>query len=146
LLLANKGGGADEAVGAFLVPYLVNFATQPADAEGLEESRASISTTLANWVPTVSQAKIAVAMALILPTLLARAESEGSAVYPEVAGSILQLAGGEQTKGVFRNTVAGLDGQQRALLERVLREGATRERKEVREEGGEPSIALKMEF
>jgi hypothetical protein len=144
LLVAGKGSAADEAVAAMLIPHLIGFVTQPTETEGLEESRTLVTAALASWVPTVPAPKTQLAMALILPTLLARASNEGSDVFREVAASVLQLAAAEQA--VFRATVAGLGAEQRAFLERVLREGGPKRREEIREVEGEPSIALRMNF
>jgi hypothetical protein len=144
LLLAGKGSAANETVGTMLLPHLIAFVTRPIDTEGLEESRALVTTALASWVPSVGRDKVPIAMALILPTLLARASNEGSDVYKEVAVSVLQLAGAEQV--VFRSTVAGFSVEQRSFLETVLREGGPKRREEAREESGEPTIALRMNF
>lgn len=144
LLLASKGSAADEAVAAMLMPHAISFVTQPTETEGLDESRTIVTAALASWVPTIPAGKASIAMALILPTLLARASNEGSVVYSEVATNVLQLAAAKQD--VFRATVGGLSAEQRSFLEQILREGGPKRREEVREDSGEPTIALKMEF
>ena len=153
LLGGGKGGesgsgsasAADEAVVALLIPRCIAFITQDTETEGLEASRTLITSALTSWVPTLGPQRTPTALALILPALLARASNEGSSSFEEIAGNVLGLAssvGGE----VFKGVVGGLGPGQRAFLERVLREGAPRRREAVREESGEPSIALKMEF
>jgi hypothetical protein len=144
LLLVQRRSDADEALGAMLLPHLINFVTQPTEAEGLEDSRTLVTSALAAFVPTVGKDKLPVAMALVLPTLLARASNEGSAAYREVAASILQLAAAEQT--TFRTTVAGFNPHQRQFLELIIREGGPKRQVVTKEETGEPTIALKMNF
>ncbi len=46
--------------------------------------------------------------------------------------------------GAFAGVVGGLAAGDRRLLEEVVREGGVARR--VRDEGGEPAIALKMDF
>ena len=86
-------------------------------------------------------------MAVILPSLLARANTEGEEVYKETSARLLDLAGSDQ--GSFRGVVAGLSEAQKGFLEGVVQKG--RERRDVgkvgvEEEGREPSIALRMDF
>jgi hypothetical protein len=144
LLLVQNKSEADEALGSLLLPHVIHFITQPMETEGLEESRTLAISALAAFVPTVAKEKVPVAMALVLPTLLARASNEGSTVYREVAASVLQLASAEQN--VFRSTVAGFNAEQRQFLELVIKEGGPKQQVVVREETGEPTIALKMNF
>ncbi|KIV98361.1 hypothetical protein, variant [Verruconis gallopava] len=144
LLLMQDKSDADEALGAMLLPHLINFITQPSDTEGLEESRSLITSALTSFVLTVERPKVPIAMALILPTFLIRASNEGSVVYKEIAAGILHWASVEQE--VFRSTVAGFSAEQRQLLELVIMEGGPKRQVVLRKETGEPSIALKMNF
>ena len=86
-------------------------------------------------------------MALVIPTLLIRAEREGNAggAYQETGARLLELAAADQ--GVFRATVGALSGEQRRVMEEVLRAGRGVER-EVEEEGerDEPTIKLSVNF
>lgn len=85
-------------------------------------------------------------MALLIPALLSRASTEGSAVYRETSARLLELAGVDQSG--FRGVVGGLSAEQRAFMEEVIREGGKRGDGggEKKVEGRGPSIALKMNF
>jgi hypothetical protein len=85
-------------------------------------------------------------MALVIPTILSRASSEGEGeeLYQETSSRLLELAAANQ--GAFRSVVGGLSESQRAFMEEVLRAGQ-KTRKVEREEGREePTIALRMNF
>lgn len=87
-----------------------------------------------------------VAMALVVPTLLARAASEKS-LWKETAGRLLELVGMDQ--GGFRKVVNGMGVRQRGFMEEVLRSGAVVEKGgqgEAMQQQGQPTIALKMNF
>jgi hypothetical protein len=57
----------------------------------------------------------------------------------------LELAGNDQA--AFRTVVAGLSPDQRAFIESVLKSGQGPQRREVvRDDDGQPKIALKMDF
>lgn len=93
--------------------------------------------------------RVPVAMALVLPALLARALSEGGGVYGETSGRLLELASADQV--AFRGVVGGMGEGQRGFLEEVIRSGreAAAAGRGVESAGGgksEPSIALKMDF
>lgn len=88
-------------------------------------------------------------MSVILPTVLARANSEGQEVYKETSARLLHLVSNDQ--GTFREVVGGMTADQRAFMESVILKGREAEmngRRNVKgeEEGKEPSIALRMDF
>lgn len=144
LLLIPKKTATDEALSAMLLPPLISFITQPVESEGLEESRVLVTSSLVSFVQTVAKDKVPVAMAFVLPTLLARATNEGRESYREVATRVLELASAQPS--AFRESVGAFEGEQRTFLEEVLREGGPRRDVKSEESGGEPSIALKMAF
>lgn len=84
-------------------------------------------------------------MALVVPTLLARAAGEEDGrdeVYRETSARLLELAGVDQE--AFRGVVGGMSEGQKGFMEGVVRSGR---RVVEREEVGEaPAIALKMDF
>jgi len=87
-----------------------------------------------------------VAMALVVPTLLARATSERS-LWRETAERLLELVGVDQSG--FRKVVSGMGARQRGFMEEVLRSGAVGGnggQEEVKQQQGQPTIALKMNF
>ncbi|KAF2084373.1 HEAT repeat protein-like protein [Saccharata proteae CBS 121410] len=148
LLMLPKKGPTESAIGAHLLPLLIAFLANPSDVEGLDEGRTLIAHALTSFVPTLQPKQITTATALILPTLLARANKEGATTYKETAARLIDLASADQS--AFRTVVGGLSGEQRAFMEAVIKAGgpAMGARRELeREEGnGEPSIALKMDF
>ncbi|MAD83020.1 MAG: hypothetical protein CL912_08650 [Deltaproteobacteria bacterium] len=86
-------------------------------------------------------------MSVIVPTLLARANSEGEDVYKETSARLLDLAGSDQ--GAFRGVVGGMSGEQKGFMESVILKGRQSQggAKVVDEDGGrEPTIALRMDF
>ena len=86
-------------------------------------------------------------MSVIVPTLLARANSEGEDVYKATSARLLDLAGSDQ--GAFRGVVGGMSGEQKGFMESVILKGRQSQggAKVVDEDGGrEPTIALRMDF
>lgn len=90
-------------------------------------------------------------MAVVVPTLLARAAGEdgetddGEAVYRETSARLLELAGVDQA--AFRGVVGGMSEGQRAFMEEVIRAGRrTGQVEGGKAEGERPTIALKMDF
>lgn len=144
ILLLPKKHPAEEALAALLLPHLLSFLATPSDVEGLDESRPLVAHALTAFVQSISKDKAATAMAIVAPTLLARASKEGSDVYKEIAARLLELAAVDA--GAFRSVVGGLGQEQKAFLEEVIREGGARKEVARKEESGEPSIALKMNF
>ena len=148
ILLPNKGP-AESALAVHLLPRLLSFLDNPSDVEGLDESRTVVAHALASLVPTLPQlAQKLTAMGLVVPTLLARASKEGPETYKETAARLLELASADQS--AFRGVVSEMTTVQRAFMENIIKAGgAAQERgRDVyrRDEVGEPSIALKMNF
>ncbi|KAF2734882.1 HEAT repeat protein-like protein [Polyplosphaeria fusca] len=146
LLLLPRKGPVETSLASQLLPQVLSFLANPSDVEGLDESRTMLSHTsiaLISTLPKPDQKQIA--GKLIVPALLARAQKEPGATN-ETAARLLELAGQDQT--VFRTVVAGLSPEQRAYMESVLKSGGVgaQKRVEQRDEGGEPSIALRMDF
>jgi hypothetical protein len=144
ILLLPKRNTAEEALASLLLPHLLAFVATPSDVEGLEESRPLVAHSLTAFVQQISKDKVAMAMAIVVPALLARASKEGSAAYKEIAVRLLELAAADQN--AFRSVAGGLSGEQRSFLEEVIREGGAKRVVEQRGDSGEPSIALKMDF
>lgn len=127
-----------------LLPSLVKFITST-DSSDPENARAMIAQSLTAFVGTLAQDKRAAAMALVVPTLLVRAESEGSGVYQDTGARLLELAAADQS--VFRATVGALSEAQRRVMEEVLRAGQGPKRDVERgDEREEPTIKLSMNF
>lgn len=146
LLLTPKRSATDDVVAAALLPHLFSFLVNPSDIEGLEESQALIARALVEFNMTfgAKTAKTSIALALVVPALLARASKEGKITYKESASRLLELAAGAQD--AFRTVVANLDPEQKSLLEEILREGGVGKREGTRSTISEPTIALKMDF
>lgn len=163
LLILPKTRGGDGTATATslaqtLLPPLIAFLASPppADLEGLDESRSIVSLALTNFVATLAPAddpkQVQLAMALVLPTLLARASrEEGEASYRETAARLIELAGAGQE--AFRAVVGGLGSEQRGFMEGVVRRGGEMarggRREPVRQDSGSegvPRIALRMDF
>ncbi|SPQ22577.1 d0c8ada3-c6e9-4e92-8361-f6f47e5bd3d1 [Thermothielavioides terrestris] len=149
---------ADHSIARHLLPRLLGFVTAT-DREDPERARALVVQALCQYVvacaSTVGPSARPVAMALVVPALLARALSEDGGdgggrgeVYRETSARLLELASADPA--AFRAVVAGMGEGQRAFLEEVIRQGreagGKRGRGEAGEEVKEPSIALKMDF
>jgi len=145
LLLLSVKTQTDEAMKAYLLPRLLTFVASPSEAEGITESRTMIAHALTAFVSTLPSAKIGSAVRLIVPALLARAQKEGDKLYGETAARLLELAAADQAS--FRGMVGSMEPDVRAFMEDVLRAGGARRKQEViKDDLGEPSIALKMDF
>lgn len=86
-------------------------------------------------------------MTLVVPTLMARAASEGEETYRETSARLLELAAVEQTS--FRAIVNKMSGEQKAFLEEVIRYGrqsSSEAAMSATTDGSHPTIALKMNF
>ncbi|KAL5427649.1 hypothetical protein PMIN04_001153 [Paraphaeosphaeria minitans] len=143
LLLLPKKTPVETAIAAQILPQVIIFLANPSDAEGLDESRSTLAQTLVAFISTLSTpAQRLVASKLIIPALLARVRKEPKA-SAETAGRLLEFAGADQAS--FREVVGALNTDDKEFLQGVLKSGQG-VRREVREETGEPSIALKMNF
>ncbi|KAK2023631.1 ARM repeat-containing protein [Colletotrichum zoysiae] len=145
LLLQANPTPADHTIARYLLPRLVAFVSNTAP-EDPENARSMIAHSLSQYVGAVPRDRVPVAMALVLPTLLARASSEGEDCYRDTSARLLELAAADQN--AFRTVVAGLNEGQRAFLEEVIRWGRQQGPAEpaAAEASGQPSIALKMNF
>ena len=147
LLLQSSASAADETIARYLLPRLLSFVnnTEPEDPE---RARSLIALTLSQYVATVSKDHVAIAMALIVPTLLSRAASEGAEgnVYRETSARLLEMASVDQAS--FRGIVAGMSEGQKAFVEEVIKSGRQTGATETDSgsSGGQPTIALKMDF
>ncbi|KAF6827022.1 hypothetical protein CMUS01_09180 [Colletotrichum musicola] len=145
LLLQANPTAADQTIARYLLPRLVAFVTNT-DPEDPENARSLIAHSLSQYVGVVPRDRIPVAMALVLPTCLARASSEGEDVYKDTSARLLELAAVDQN--AFRTVVASMSDGQKAFLEEVIRWGRQQGTSEQTSTGasGQPSIALKMDF
>lgn len=137
---------ADETIARFLLPRLISFVTNT-EREDPELARAITAQTLSQYVGVVSKDHKAIAMSLVVPTLLSRAASEGGegSIYRETSARLLELASADQAS--FRGVVAGMSEGQKAFVEEVIKSGRqSQEVKDSNVESGQPTIALKMDF
>jgi len=141
---------SDQTIARALLPRLISFVTN-IEPEDPENARALVSHTLCQYVTAVSEDHTPIAMALVVPALLARAasesESEGAAsdVYRETSRHLLELASADQI--AFRGVVGAMNDAQKAFMEEVIRSGrqSGAAPKSDRDED-KPTIALKMDF
>jgi HEAT repeat-containing protein 5 len=127
---------------------LIAFVTNT-ETEDPENARALVVHALTVFATTLSGTQKGVAMSVIVPTLLARANSAGEEVYRETSARLLDLAGSDQP--IFRSVVAGMTDAQRQFMESVIVAGrqagqAQGKAKEGDGEDKEPTIALRMDF
>ena len=148
LLMTSPKTQCDQDIVRYLLPRLVTFVTtnlDPSDVD-LTQAQSGVCAVFTGFVGTMVGEQSVVAMALVVPTLLARAASEKS-LWKETAGRLLELVGMDQ--GGFRKVVNGMGVRQRGFMEEVLRSGAVVEKGgqgEAMQQQGQPTIALKMNF
>ncbi|KAL2201156.1 armadillo-type protein [Corynascus similis CBS 632.67] len=159
LLLQPNPTAADQSLVRHLLPRLITFVTNT-DPEDPERARGLVAGALTAYATTVPRDRAPVAVALVLPALLARALSEGGngdsddqrEVYRETSGRLLELASADQA--AFRGVVGAMGEGQKGFLEEVIRVGREAAAAAAGGAGGkrggegtrEPSIALKMDF
>jgi hypothetical protein len=124
--------------------HSVKFLAEPLDIEGMDESRTLVAQTLTTFVPRVPAEGKPAVTALVISTLLRRAAKEGEATHHETATRLLELAAADNA--VFRGVVGSMQGEEKALMEQVLKARAGAQVKQDLGNAGEPSIALKMNF
>lgn len=136
--------------------------TSPEDPE---QARSLIAQTLVQFTAVVARGSsqdggqgASIAMALVVPTLLSRAATEGAKddVYRETSARLLELASADQT--AFRAVVGAMSEGQRAFMEEVIKSGRSGGmtgggahvgaggRRSGEDEEQAPTIALKMNF
>lgn len=145
LLLTNVPAEAKRQ----LLSHTIGFVAQPSDdddAEAFEESTTLMTQTLVMFALKTPAETRAATVSLVIATLLARAESGGVKSHAEISGRLFELAGADSA--VFRGVVGGMEAGRKEFLQSVLKAGAGggQSRQESETEGGEPSIALKMNF
>jgi HEAT repeat-containing protein 5 len=149
LLVQPAPTASDQTIARYLLPRLINFVTD-IEPEDPERARSLVAQTLVQYVGVLrskDKDRVAVGMALVLPTLLARAAAEGEEAYGETSARLLELAAADQT--AFRAVVAGMSEGQKGFLEEVIRWGRQSGGAGAgRSDGaaGQPTIALKMNF
>ena len=146
LLYTNPKAPSDEAVFRHLFPRLIHFLTD-AFGEDPENARVVIAHIMASTMKTVQPESRPTLCAMIVPVLLKRAALEGPNIHKETATRLLEVAGADHT--AFRGLVGQMRGEQRKLLEYLLKS----ERGQGRQESVDsdevdlkPSIALRMDF
>lgn len=156
LLIPAPRSATDDVIARFLLPRLVAFVAGVSNdgvpASDPENARTTIAHSLVSCVgsATISRDGLPTAMSMVVSCLLSRCRSEGEPVYPETATRLLELAKTDQN--IFREFVAGIDPEQRAFVEKILKStGAGDAKKDgkatgVEEERQVPSIALRMDF
>ena len=173
LLLANPKLPTEEFISRYLFPRLLRFLLAPTESDP-ENARSLIANALVAFAvslpsssastaapssssssasdeeasPQAPNARMSAVLSVLVPGLLARAARAGKPLFRETAQQILQLASADQRS--FRAVVARMDGEQRAFMESVIRqggpEGAAGGAARRRDGAGEPSIALKLNF
>jgi hypothetical protein len=147
LLLQSPKTPADQSISRFLLPRLIAFVTKT-ETEDPENARSLVSHALATYVTTLSGPQKGVAMSIIMPTLLSRANKEGEDVYQETSSRLLELAASDQT--AFRAVVGSLSSGQKSFMESVIvagrKAGPIKNVGTADTEGKEPTIALRMNF
>lgn len=146
LLFTGLKTPSDEAVFRYLLPRMLHFLLDTS-GEDPENVREVITHVLASSVRTVPPKSRSVLCALIVPGLLKRAGLQGPVVHSEIAVRLLEVAGADQA--AFRKVVGQLAGEQRELLEAILRSQGGQhigDQIDPGEVDTKPSIALRMDF
>ncbi|EAA29785.1 ARM repeat-containing protein [Neurospora crassa] len=162
----NQPTSADHSISRHLLPRLIAFVTNTSP-EDPEQARSLIAQTLVQFTAVVARGSsqdggqgASIAMALVVPTLLSRAATEGAKddAYRETSARLLELASADQT--AFRAVVGAMSEGQRAFMEEVIKSGRSGGmggggggahvgaggRRSEEDEEQAPTIALKMNF
>lgn len=147
LLLSSPKTPADQSIARHLLPHLLAFTTT--SSEDPEKARSLIAHTLTSYISTLPTDKKLPGMAVVVPTLLERANKEGESTWRETSARLLELAAADQ--GAFRGVVGSMSGEQKAFMESVILKGRSavidNAMKSGNDDGeGEPTIALRMDF
>ncbi|KAK8076747.1 hypothetical protein PG994_004019 [Apiospora phragmitis] len=135
LLLQASPTPADQSIARYLLPRLISFVTNT-DPEDPEGARKLVALTLAQYVSHVGPDHAPIVMAVVAPTLLSRAASEGQGVYAETSARLLEMAAsGPEYQAAFRGVVAAMSEGQKAFMEEVIRSGRS-QRDEAGDKGG----------
>ncbi|KAF3041566.1 hypothetical protein E8E12_007909 [Didymella heteroderae] len=144
LLLLPKKSSVENSIASLILPQILSFLANPSDVEGLDESRALLAQTLVTFIASLkTPEQRQIAAKIVIPALLARVQNDGN-TSQETAGRLLEIAQADQE--AFRGVVAGMDAEKRDFLQGVLKSGQGPKKVERRDEEGEPTIALKMNF
>lgn len=128
------------------MPRLISFVTDNS-SEDPENARALIIHALTTFVSTVARLQKGAAMAMLVPALLKRANTEGEGLYRETSARLLELAGYDPV--AFKSVIGGMTEGQKAFLESVIlagRQGGNVQALNGDDKGREPTIALRMDF
>lgn len=147
LLLQMPKTPADQSISYYLLPRLIRFVTN-SKIKDPENTRSLIMHTLTIFVTTlVGEANI-VAISIILPALLARANKEGPTVYKETSARLLDLASIDQN--AFRSVVSEVNREQKQFMESVIVAGREIQAQQGSQaddlEYNRPAITLRMDF
>ncbi|RAL60821.1 hypothetical protein DID88_010146 [Monilinia fructigena] len=146
LLLTSPKTSSDQTIARYLLPLLITFVTNTT-TEDPENARALILHALTAFVVSVDGKHRAVAMSVVMPTLLKRASGDGEKVWRETNARLLEMAAADPT--AFRAVVSGMTTEQKGFMEGVLvkgREGGKGKTGDADDGGREPTIALRMDF
>ncbi|EMC96551.1 hypothetical protein BAUCODRAFT_480348 [Baudoinia panamericana UAMH 10762] len=128
-----------------LITCALAFLRHPTDLEGLEESKSLTAQTLIMYTSRVRPEQRPVFIALLMETLLERAQRDGPKVFDDTAVRLLDLA--VMDNASFRVIVSHMRSERRGLLEQILKSrNGVQQTQDAALNGREPSIALKMNF
>lgn len=158
LLHSAPRSPTDDAIARYLFPRLMAFVAGTPGADGTspidpENTKMSIAHTLVSCVgtPTIPFSGTPTAMALLIPTLLKRAQIEGQTAYKETAARLLDLV--QVNPIAFKKFAADMEPESKALTEEILRstgpggDGGTVGGQDDDDQGAAaPSITLRMDF
>ena len=151
LLLADQAKSPlAQSIAVFLLPRLLHFLhdDSQADSDGAKPVVLNALLAFLNTIPAGTERRSAL-LCVLLPTILQRASVLGRDSYRDLAARLLAAAASDQAG--FRSVVGTLNGEQRGLMEEILKEGGGFGVVDKRSRSGtlqreEPTIALKMSF
>ena len=154
IILINSKSPTDEAIARHLFPRLIHFALDSSspDPENARPLVVHAVTSFATSLPSAigTSNPRSAAFSIVLPMLLAHAETQRNPASQETATRLLELAASDGD--AFRSTVARLSTQQRSFMEGILSEDRDRAEdgrgkgRGEKDDGSEPTIALKLDF
>lgn len=148
----ESGATVESEIAAHLFPKLIDFVANPSDIEGTEETRSMVAQTLVAFAVALPLEKRALALRVVVPSLLKRAATEGKSTWGDTSVCLMELAGKAQEG--FKTSLSQMSAEQKAFVEDVIRQGGVAARvagdrtngKGAEGQDRQPTIALKMNF
>ena len=145
LLLLDPKNDTAQTISSYLIPRLLKFYLDASQSDP-ENAKIVIVQSFVSYLAILHAEEYMALLCILLPALLKRAGDVGKERYADTAARLLSIAAMNQAG--FKGVVSNLSGEMRGLMEEIIMAAGSSRRDVGRSEGagGEPSIALKLNF